>query len=60
MFHGPVHPQGQDPAIHPAWCGCSDCQFDVRRRGFRADLLVIALGAAAALAMLAVHWLGLV
>lgn len=36
-----------DP-IHPAWCSCSDCTLD-RRHSFRLDLLVLGLGAVAAL-----------
>jgi hypothetical protein len=45
MFHAKV-----EPTIHPAWCPCSDCKYEAERRSFRADLLVIALGIAAALA----------
>jgi hypothetical protein len=54
MFHQPI--AGREPTIHPAWCTCSDCAYDVeldgRRRALRGDLLIIALGIAAALAAL--------
>jgi hypothetical protein len=41
---------GQD--IHSAWCTCSDCCLD-SRRSLRLDLLVLALGAGAALLAIA-------
>lgn len=42
---------GQD--IHAAWCTCSDCCLD-GRRPVTSDLLVLALGAGAALLAIAV------
>jgi hypothetical protein len=49
MFHARI-----EPTIHPLGCGCSDCAYEVeldaRRRALRGDLLVLALGLAAALA----------
>jgi hypothetical protein len=45
------------PDIHESWCTCSDCQYDAAKRGLRLDLLVIALGIAAALAAIAGTWL---
>lgn len=47
-----------EPAIHPAWCTCSDCSLERHRRFRRADLVIIGLAVAAALAVLGLARLG--
>lgn len=42
----PLH---NEPTIHPQYCTCNDCSLE-RRRGFRrADLILFAIGIAAAI-----------
>ncbi|MGE5563146.1 MAG: hypothetical protein ACM3ZV_07520 [Bacillota bacterium] len=42
------------PPIHPAWCRCHRCSASLRR-GQGPELLALALGAGAALALVAIH-----